>query len=104
MVAECLRAMGDPSRLRILGELCGGEQSVTSLTAATGLSQANVSRHLGVLRRAALVEFRREGRHVFYRLTNDLPRTICGLVCFSLEQRTTAGRSALRTFRKEFHE
>lgn len=104
MVAACLRAMGDVSRLRILGELCNGEKSVSALTAATGLAQANVSRHLGVLRRASLVAPRRERRNVYYRLANELPRAICGLVCSSLEKRASAHRGALRTFGKEFHE
>ena len=104
MVAACLRAMGDASRLRILGELCDGEKSVSALITATGLAQANVSRHLGVLRRASLVSPRRERRHVYYRLANDLPRAICGLVCSSLEERASAHRGALRSFGKDFHE
>jgi arsenate reductase len=69
-----LRAVGDETRLRALlllwtqGELC-----VCDLTEALALSQPKVSRHLATLRDAALVEDRRRGQWVFYRLRADLP-------------------------------
>ncbi len=55
----------------ILGELATGERSVTELVESTGLSQPNVSNHLGRLRSRGLVSCRRDGRQVIYRL-------ICG--------------------------
>ncbi len=48
-----------------------GERSVEDLAARTGLTVANTSRHLQLLRRAALVEGRREGKRVFYRLSGE---------------------------------
>ena len=61
LVAARLRALGDPTRLRILNTLMQGEHSVRDLVEATGLEQSNVSRHLAVLRREGLASRRAEG-------------------------------------------
>lgn len=66
---DLFRAFADPTRLRILNLL--GEQKelcVCDLRAALGESQPKVSRHLAVLRRAQLVEARREGKWIYYSL------------------------------------
>jgi ArsR family transcriptional regulator len=64
------RAFSDRTRLRILNLLRGGgETCVCDLIAVLDLPQAKVSRHLAYLRRAGLVETRREGPWVHYRLT-----------------------------------
>lgn len=62
------RALADPSRRAIFERLTSGEAAVKDLTAAFRISQPAVSQHLAVLRRAALVGERREGRHVYYRV------------------------------------
>lgn len=49
-----------------------GEQSVEALAQRTGLSVANTSQHLQLLRRAGLADTRRDGRHIFYRLADDV--------------------------------
>lgn len=86
-VSEVLKAMADPMRLRILHSLHGGELSVTSIIEAVGGSQANVSRHLAVLRRAGLVDCRREGLNAFYGITDPKVFTICESVCNSIGER-----------------
>jgi ArsR family transcriptional regulator len=70
-LAEIAQALGHSHRLELLEHLGQGERSVEDLAARTGLSVANTSRHLQLLRRAALVEGRREGKRVFYRLSNE---------------------------------
>jgi ArsR family transcriptional regulator len=55
----------------LLEHLGQGERSVEELAARAGLTLANASRHLQLLRRAALVEGRREGKRVFYRLSGE---------------------------------
>ena len=62
------RALADPTRRAIFEELTRqGEQTVHALTEYAGVSQPAVSKHLTVLKRAKLVEHRREGRETHYR-------------------------------------
>jgi DNA-binding transcriptional ArsR family regulator len=60
-------ALGSAPRLVMLDVLAQGERSVEQLAEAAGLSVANASQHLQVLRRAGLVATRREGARVHYR-------------------------------------
>ena len=62
------KALGDPTRLRILGLLAGGEVCVCDLHESLGVPQPRASRHLSYLRRAGLVKTRKEGLWVHYRL------------------------------------
>ena len=70
-LAEIAQALGHSHRLELLEHLGQGERSVEDLAARSGLTMANTSRHLQLLRRAALVEGRREAKRVFYRLSNE---------------------------------
>jgi ArsR family transcriptional regulator len=67
-LAEIAQALGHARRLELLEHLGQGERSVEDLATRAGLTLANTSRHLQLLRRAALVEGRREGKRIFYRL------------------------------------
>ncbi len=67
-LARVLRALGDETRLRIIAWLSHGELCVCHLEKALELSQPNVSRQLGVLRAAGVVESRRDGMWVYYLL------------------------------------
>lgn len=71
------RALADPSRRAIYEALAGGEAPVQDLTARFDLSQPAVSQHLAALKDAGLVEARREGRRVYYRVA---PRGLAPLV------------------------
>ncbi len=66
--AMICQALSDPKRLRILYALGSDERSVGDLASELGVSIANVSQHLGVLRSRGLVASRREGTSVYYRL------------------------------------
>lgn len=64
---EVFRSLADPTRRGILEHLLeGGEQNVRALTERAGVSQATVSKHLGVLKQAGLVRDRPQGRMVHY--------------------------------------
>ncbi|WP_246071882.1 ArsR/SmtB family transcription factor [Marilutibacter aestuarii] len=63
-----LRTLGNPQRLMILCHLVEGELGVGELHARLALSQSALSQHLAVLREAGIVDTRREGVQVFYRL------------------------------------
>lgn len=67
-LTRLFRALGDESRLRIVALLAHGELCVCHLETALELSQPNVSRHLGILRMAGVVDARRDGTWVYYRL------------------------------------
>ncbi len=86
-IAEVLKAMADPTRLKILHSLHAGERCVSDILHVVGGSQANVSKHLSVLKRAGLVDCRRDGLNVFYRIVDEGVFTICRNVCDSLELR-----------------
>jgi rhodanese-related sulfurtransferase/DNA-binding transcriptional ArsR family regulator len=62
------KALGSPYRLEILELLAQGERTVESLASEIGVSLANASQHLQALRQAALVESRKDGLFVYYRL------------------------------------
>jgi rhodanese-related sulfurtransferase len=70
-LAEIAQALGHAHRLELLEHLGQGERGVEDLATRTGLTVANTSRHLQLLRRAALVEGRREGKRIFYRLSGE---------------------------------
>lgn len=68
-MAEIFRVLADPARLRIVDHLIQHEEvCVHRLAIALGMTQPAVSHHLRLLRQMRLVAYRREGRHVFYRL------------------------------------
>src|SRR6266487_6244344 len=64
-------ALGHPARVRILELLRAGERSVGSLQADLGLDSGGTSQHLAALRRIGLVDSRREGTSVHYRIADD---------------------------------
>ena len=70
-LAAVLHVLGHPQRIRVIEELRDGEHDVNHLSQTIGCTHARVSQHLAKLRGLRLVQMRREGRHVFYRLAND---------------------------------
>ena len=66
--ARILKALANESRLKIIGRLANGESSVGELVDLVGSDQSTVSKHLAVLRSHGIVDDRREGNVVFYRL------------------------------------
>ncbi len=82
LLAKFFRALGDPTRLRILEAVLRDEKNVTALVELTGAPQGRVSSHLACLRWCGYVEARKEGRQVFYRVTD---RRVARLVAFASE-------------------
>lgn len=89
-IALRFRAMGNPVRLKILHALQGAELSVGQILERIGGSQANASKHLGVLRSAGLVSSRRDGVSVYYEISDEAVFSICETVCQSLHSRANA--------------
>lgn len=69
--ARVAKAMSNGNRLEILEFLAQGEHSVDALARATGLSVANTSQHLQLLRQHGLVSSRKQGQKVYYRLSGE---------------------------------
>jgi len=70
-LAVIARALGSAARLELLDFVAQGERNVEELARAAGLSAANTSKHLQQLKAAGLVEARRDGKHIRYRLSDD---------------------------------
>jgi ArsR family transcriptional regulator, arsenate/arsenite/antimonite-responsive transcriptional repressor len=69
-LASLFQALGDPTRLRILGLLLTGEVCVCHIHESLKIPQPKASRHLAYLRRTGLVDTRRDGLWVYYRVAN----------------------------------
>jgi ArsR family transcriptional regulator len=78
--ASLLRALASPNRLRIVHLLGIGPLEVNELAQRLGISQASASQHLAAMRSVGLVEPRRDGRTVRYRLTDPEILAACGLM------------------------
>jgi len=95
IVAGRFKALGEPARLQILDTLRAGEATVTEIVEATGLGQANASKHLQLLHGLGFVTRRRDGLHIHYRLADDDVFTLCDIMCGRLEAETSARRKVL---------
>lgn len=82
--ARLFGILADRSRLVLLKSLMRGEKTVGDLVAASGLSQANVSKHLALLHSARFVERRRQGNFVIYRLADPTVEKLCELMCIRM--------------------
>ena len=85
--AEYFGLLSEPSRLKIMHCLCDGERSVNEVVEASGLNQANASRHLNTLYRAGVVGRRRDGVQVMYRLSDPDFTELCRTVCVRIASR-----------------
>ena len=86
-VARRFAVLAEPMRLRLLQALFAGEMNVNALVAATGGTQANVSRHLSYLAQHGLVERESRGVSVFYRVSDPSIYALCDLVCGNIARR-----------------
>ncbi|HEV2304344.1 MAG TPA: metalloregulator ArsR/SmtB family transcription factor [Candidatus Acidoferrales bacterium] len=82
---QLFRALADPTRLRLLNLVGGREVCVCYLVEILGLNQPKISRHLAYLRRAGLVEVRREGKWMHYRLALPKDRVAAQILLGTLE-------------------
>jgi ubiquinone/menaquinone biosynthesis C-methylase UbiE/DNA-binding transcriptional ArsR family regulator len=91
---ETLRLLADPTRSRILHLLHRGELAVGELQEILGLPQSRISTHLALLRKAQLVNDRRDGKKSFYSLARDLPLSVAGIVDAALAASAREPKSA----------
>jgi ArsR family transcriptional regulator len=72
--ANIYKVFANPKRLEILNLLKGGEMGVEYILKITGLSKANLSQHLALMRHNGIVQTRRQGQNIFYRIID--PRIV----------------------------
>ena len=97
------KALAEGTRLRILALLLGGEVCVCHIHESLGVPQPTISRHLAYLRRAGLVEGRKEGLWVHYRLCephDEVLRTLLSSTTHCLRHLATTGRDRRKLERR----
>lgn len=87
LVAARFRVLGEASRLKLIQALNGSERSVSDLIEATGLTQANASRHLQTLTESGILKRRKRGLRVLYSIADPEIFDLCEHVCGSLQKR-----------------
>ncbi len=101
-VAARFKVLAEPARLQVLQSLRAGPQHVSALMEATGLRQANLSKHLRTLHAHGLVGRARTGRFIHYTIADPAVLALCDLMCRQVVARaasrrprnSTAGRPA----------
>lgn len=94
--AELCKVLTDPKRLLLLDALRGGERSVGELALAIGVALPNASQHLAILRGAGLVEGRRSGTTVTYRLAEPTIADACDIIHAIVARRMALALPAIR--------
>ena len=77
MQAEIAKVLAHPVRLRILDQIGTGEAPYGTLVSKLGISKTNLSQHLAILRKGGVLRARRDGIHVYYRLTYPEIKGLC---------------------------
>ena len=99
-VASYFSVLSEPTRLKIMHAVCDGEQAVAQIVAATGATQTNVSRHLGLMHRHGVLARRREGNQIYYRVADEtmveLCRSVCNRIATTIDDRGPLKRQLLK--------
>ena len=99
-VAAYFSVLSEPTRLKIMHAVCDSEKSVSEIVAATGATQTNVSRHLGLMRRHGVLTRRREGNQIYYRMADptmmELCRSVCNRIAVTIDDHRPLKRQLLK--------
>ena len=87
LIAQRFRVLGEPMRIRLLDHLRDGPATVGQLRQVLDTSQQNVSKHLGVLHAAGIVEREKIGTHARYAIADASVFELCEHVCGGLRRR-----------------
>ncbi len=98
--AEVCKTLSNPKRLEIIAALKDGELSVGDLVDRLGITKANVSQHLAVLRQRKVVATRREGVNIYYRINNPKIIEACALMKAVLMEQLAEGEKLARRIKK----
>ncbi len=95
-VADYFKVLSEVSRVMVLCSLKSGAKNVKEIMEETGLGQANVSKHLKILKEAGFVDRQPEGVSVYYEIVDPIIFDLCNLVCdrLSVQLEAKAKQSA----------
>jgi DNA-binding transcriptional ArsR family regulator len=86
LIAQRFRMLSEPTRIRLLDALRAGPATVAELQSASGASQQNVSKHLGLLLDAGMVRRTKDGNRAFYSIADESVFDLCEQVCGALQR------------------
>jgi DNA-binding transcriptional ArsR family regulator len=86
LIAQRFRLLREPTRIKLLDTLRAGPATVIELQTATGASQQNVSKHLGMLVDAGLIHRTKAGNRAYFSIVDDSLFDLCEQVCGSLRR------------------
>ena len=89
LIAQRFRLLGEPTRVKLLDAMRPGPATAGDLQAATGASQQNVSKHLGMLIDSGMVRRVKEGNRAYFSIADDTLFDLCERVCGSLRRQIT---------------
>jgi DNA-binding transcriptional ArsR family regulator len=89
LLAQRFRVLGEPMRIRIVDALRDGPLTVNELTVRLGGTQQNVSKHVGVLAQAGVVDRERAGNHVRCSIADATVFELCEIVCGGLRRQVS---------------
>jgi ArsR family transcriptional regulator len=96
-IVEVAEALSDPGRVRIVGALLPGELCVCQIIELLGLAPSTISKHLSILRTARIIDARKQGRWMYYRIADDPPPVVKGALRWlraALEESAQASEDA----------
>lgn len=86
LIAQRFRILSEPTRIKLLDLLRDGPATVQELTRASGSSQQNVSKHLGMLHQAGVLSREKRGTSVVYAIADESVFELCEQVCGGLRR------------------
>ncbi|AKG21640.1 ArsR/SmtB family transcription factor [Calothrix sp. 336/3] len=100
-VADYFKVLSEASRLQILTCLKSGAMNVMELAEATGLGQANLSKHLKVLTQAGVLSRQPKGTSAYYEIAEPMIFELCELACDRISERVLQQAEKLKALRSQ---
>jgi len=97
-IAKYFQALAEPMRLKILNGLRDGEKNVTELVEISGGTQANVSKHLNLLRESKLIKRESRGTKAYFSIADERIYELCNLVCGQIANQMSLDAAANEAF------
>ncbi len=98
--AEICKVLANPRRLEVLYALKDGERSVGEIVRLIGISKANLSQHLAVMRTAGIVNARREGVNIYYSVASEKITRACAIMRDVLMEKLEKDKDMLKVLRR----
>lgn len=98
--ANFFNILAEPTRLKIMHVLCSGEQSVNTVMQQVELSQSNISRHLAAMCRHGVLERRKEGVTVYYKIKDEQVVNFCRSICVDIAMEMDVSKVILPSNKK----